>query len=86
MKKSTKHPINCRLCGKYIPEPARAQIYCEKCGKWINKNNHRTYREANVTPKDQKPKNNKPSLSDIMHEATKEGLQYVAYCKKHGLY
>lgn len=27
-----------------------------------------------------------PSLQEIMHEATKEGLQYVAYCKKHGLH
>ncbi len=23
-----------------------------------------------------------PSLQEIMHEATKEGLQYAAYCKK----
>lgn len=26
-----------------------------------------------------------PTLDEIMREANKEGLQYAAYCKKHGL-
>lgn len=78
-----KNPINCHLCGKCIPKPANGQIYCEECRKNLYKEKQRNFYEAR---KQKKQKNNKPSLSDIMHEATKEGLQYVAYCKKHGLY
>lgn len=78
-----KNPINCRLCGKCIPKPANGQIYCEECRKNLYKEKQRNFYEAR---KQKKQKSNKPSLSDIMHEATKEGLQYVAYCKKHGLY
>lgn len=78
-----KNPINCHLCRKCIPKPANGQIYCEECRKNLYKEKQRNFYEAR---KQKKQKSNKPSLSDIMHEATKEGLQYVAYCKKHGLY
>lgn len=78
-----KNPINCHLCGKCIPKPANGQIYCEECRKNLYKEKQRNFYEAR---KQKKQKSNKPSLSDIMHEATKEGLQYVAYCKKHVLY
>lgn len=78
-----KNPINCHLCGKCIPKPANGQIYCEECRKNLYKEKQRNFYEAR---KQKKQKSNKPSLSDIMHEATKEGLQYVAYCKKHELY
>ena len=78
-----KNPINCHLCGKCIPKPANGQIYCEECRKNLYKEKQRNFYEAR---KQKKQKSNTPSLSDIMHEATKEGLQYVAYCKKHGLY
>lgn len=78
-----KNPINCHLCGKCIPKPANGQIYCEECRKNLYKEKQRNFYEAR---KRKKQKSNKPSLSDIMHEATKEGLQYVAYCKKHRLY
>lgn len=78
-----KNPINCHLCGKCIPKPANGQIYCEECRKNLYKEKQRNFYEAR---KQKKQKSNKPSLSDIMHEATKEGLQYVAYCKKYGLY
>lgn len=78
-----KNPINCHLCGKCIPKPANGQIYCEECRKNLYKEKQRNFYEAR---KQKKQKSNKPSLSDIMHEATKEGLQYVVYCKKHGLY
>ena len=78
-----KNPINCRLCGKYVSNPANGQVYCKECRDWIYKNKHKDFYEKSKT---QQPKKNKPSLSDIMHEATKEGLQYAAYCKKHGLH
>lgn len=78
-----KNPINCRLCGKYVPKPANGQIYCEECGKMLRKDKHHEFYEAR---RQKKSKTSKPSLSEIMHEATKEGLQYVEYCKKHGLY
>ena len=37
-----------------------------------------------VEETEEKPK--KLTLSEIMREADKEGLQYASYCKKHGLY
>lgn len=38
----------------------------------------------NMSKTEEKPK--KLTLSEIMREADKEGLQYASYCKKHGLY
>ncbi len=78
-----KESITCSMCGKFVRNPANGQIYCKKCAEWVNKNN----RDAiNAKRKSKKKENKKPSLSEIMHEATKEGLQYAAYCRKHGLY
>lgn len=42
------------------------------------------WRNSTGRSTEEKPK--KLTLSEIMREADKEGLQYASYCKKHGLY
>lgn len=82
MKEKTKKPekaskvYRCVICSAPIMDEAPNKKYCPDCAAWIEKSRKA---KKNI-------EKNGPSLSEIMHEATKEGLQYVEYCKKHGLY
>lgn len=73
--------MKCRLCGVTIMNPGNGQKYCKDCSHWLNTTGRPSHQK-----KKESTKKTGPSLSEIMHEATKEGLQYVEYCKKHGLY
>ena len=72
--------IKCALCGVTVYNPANGQKFCKDCAHWRNTTGRPNHQKK---PTDTKRKG--PSLTEIMHEATKEGLQYAAYCKKHGL-
>lgn len=88
----------CIACGKELKNVPVATVFCPECRKKRRRElldekitQERAKRAADKAEMDAfKPKAKKkyegPSLQEIMHEATKEGLQYVAYCKKHGLH
>lgn len=65
----------CKKCGGMMYQVPSKRLYCDKCRDTVPRNMSKT---------EEKPK--KLTLSEIMHEADKEGLQYASYCKKHGLY
>lgn len=88
----------CIACGKELKNVPVATVFCPECRKKRRRElldekiaHERAKRASEKAEMDAlKPKVKKkyegPSLQEIMHEATKEGLQYVAYCKKHGLH
>lgn len=88
----------CIACGKELKNVPVATVFCPECRKKRRRElldekiaQERAKRAADKAEMDAfKPKEKKkyegPSLQEIMHEATKEGLQYAAYCKKHGLH
>ena len=58
---------------------------CIKCGVMMhNVPRERAY--CDECRKEATPGPKKLTLTEIMREADKEGLQYASYCKKHGLY
>lgn len=86
--------VYCKVCGKLIHNPVPNQRYCsDKCRQdWkeaqkeeLKWRSHNEYLRAK-RKKEQAKKPKVKSLSDIMREATAEGLQYGEYCLKHNLY
>lgn len=65
----------CKKCGVMMYQVLSKRLYCDKCRDTVPRN---------MSKMEEKPK--KLTLSEIMREADKEGLQYASYCKKHGLY
>ena len=65
----------CKKCGGMMYQVPSKRLYCNKCRNTVPRN---------MSTTEEKPK--KLTLSEIMREADKEGLQYASYCKKHGLY
>ena len=65
----------CKKCGTMMYQVPSKRLYCDKCRDTVPRNMSKT---------EEKPK--KLTLSEIMREADKEGLQYASYCKKHRLY
>lgn len=65
----------CKKCGGMMYQVPSKRLYCDKCRGTVSRNMSKT---------EEKPK--KLTLSEIMRETDKEGLQYASYCKKHGLY
>lgn len=64
----------CKKCGAMMYQVPSKRLYCDKCRGTVPRNMSKT---------EEKPK--KLTLSEIMREADKEGLQYASYCKKHEL-
>lgn len=89
-------PVYCKHCGKLIENAVGNRKYCPECAKIVaaeqqrrNKLSRREgykYRGELRKEVEEKRARKGPSLSEIMHEANKEGLQYAEYCKKHNLY
>lgn len=78
---------NCKLCGKFLYNVGLGTKYCSECRKQVDAMRDRTSKKAPPKPKEHEKKKSKgPTLQEIMREANKEGLQYAAYCKKHGFY
>lgn len=75
----------CEICGQAIPNAPSAQKYCHTCKKKLDGVHSRAEREM-MKIKIKNEKRSSMTLDEIMREANKEGLQYAAYCKKHGLY
>lgn len=67
----------CAKCGAMMYNVSVARKYCDFCRFGYATNDP-------VLPLEH-PKYTGPTLQEIMREATKEGLQYAEYCKKHGL-
>lgn len=65
----------CKKCGAMMYQVPSKRLYCDKCRDTVPRNMPKTEEKAK-----------KLTLSEIMREADKEGLQYASYCKKHGLY
>ena len=65
----------CKKCGAMMHQVPSKRLYCDKCRDTVPRNMSKT-----------EEKTKKLTLSEIMREANKEGLQYASYCKKHGLY
>lgn len=65
----------CKKCGGMMHQVPSKRLYCDKCRDTVPRNMSTT-----------EEKLKKLTLSEIMREADKEGLQYASYCKKHGLY
>lgn len=61
----------CKKCGAMMYQVPSKRLYCDKCRDTVPRNMSKT---------EEKPK--KLTLSEIMREADKEGLQYASYCKK----
>lgn len=83
----------CKCCGKMMYQVPANRQYCIDCSDERRKKRDRTRSHNRMTvltkpkPIESKPDmNHVMSLSEIMHEATKEGLQYVEYCRKHDMY
>ncbi len=68
----------CAKCGAVMRNVSVARKYCDFCRFGYATNDP-------VLPLVH-PKYTGPTLQEIMREATKEGLQYAEYCKKHGLH
>lgn len=68
----------CAKCGAVMHNVSVARKYCDFCRFGYATNDP-------VLPLVH-PKYTGPTLQEIMREATKEGLQYAEYCKKHGLH
>ena len=70
----------------------RVDKACKKCGAMMYQVPSKRLTAINVetpyrvTCQRRKKSLKKLTLSEIMREADKEGLQYASYCKKHGLY
>lgn len=60
----------CKKCGGMMYQVPSKRLYCDKCRDTVPRN---------MSTTEEKPK--KLSLSEIMREANKEGLQYASYCK-----
>lgn len=65
----------CKKCGVMMYQVPSKRLYCDNCRDTIPRNTAKA---------EEQPK--KLTLSEIMREEDKEGLQYASYCKKHGLY
>lgn len=68
----------CEKCGRMMYNVPIARKQCSVCKFGFPCQEEDTHTKSN--------KKNGPTLQEIMREANKEGLQYAAYCKKHGLY
>lgn len=78
MGESTKIDKRCAKCGRMMHDVSRARRYCDVC----------RYGFMDLEPAQslKHPKYTGPSIREIMKEATKEGLQYAEYRKKHNLH
>lgn len=87
-----KKGVYCRMCGEFIMNATANRKYCDKCYR-IRKHELKqkreqldeSYMEDDVAVKEER-KQYGPTLEEIIAGMNKEGLQYAAYCKKHGLY
>ena len=82
----------CPICGKSFIKKVANQKYCSNdCRKENVRSKSEDYKwkyqvKYKQQRKEKKKKQRRVSLSDIMKQANKEGLQYGEYCLKHGLY
>lgn len=88
-----KGPVICAYCGKPIENAMGSRKYHLECAKLVSREyDRKRKRTTNKTRSaikeeaEEKRARKGPSLSEIMCEANKEGLQYAEYCKKHNLY
>lgn len=79
MYESPKADKPCQKCGRMMYGVSIARKYCSvcRCGYPC---------AAEDSPNPRRRTSAGPTLTEIMREADKEGLQYASYCKKHGLY
>lgn len=66
----------CNRCGVMLYNVSPDRCYCDACREELRMH----------PPKKEPDRTRKMTLTEIMREADKEGLQYASYCKKHGLY
>ena len=82
----------CPICGKSFIKKVANRKYCSNdCRKENVRSKSEDYKwkyqvKYKQQRKEKKKKQRRVSLSDIMKQANKEGLQYGEYCLKHGLY
>lgn len=82
----------CPICGKSFIKKVANQKYCSNdCRKENVRSKSEDYKwkyqvKYKQQRKEKKKKQRRVSLSDIMKQANKEGLQYGEYCLKYELY
>lgn len=89
-----RHGVTCCICGAEIPNAKGRRKYCDKCQKEIiYKRNHITkydkatsYKDAVGQVASEARYSGSMSISDVVREAKKEGVNYGQYCVKHRLY
>lgn len=75
-KKKVNKP--CAKCGQMMYNVNESRNFCKFCLYG--------YQTITLEKRPNHPPYVGPTLREIMIEANKEGLQYVEYCKKHGLH